>query len=279
MLEEAVSHLLQRQPHVLEADLLTDDVKRHVRKAVVHGAHGAHQHAAVADAGVEHAHGRRTGMQERELAGDPTCHLPFLAAGVDEQQIFLPVVEEAEVALRIAGLALRHDRRQRRRIGKPWLDPRLADALDDDGTRPLRWVGSHEVVDAVEGVGGDATATSQPRGELAVIDGAAPESRFRQPCLPAIVRDFLKEFLGVHRTPLLCFLRSVPSAPGSPARAMQNRKFLAFREPGRRTIVNHKLAHDVSGHNSGEWPNCNIQQCLSRAPPLPLAKETSNWVR
>ena len=34
MLEQAVRHLLQHQPHVLEADLLADDVERHRGKAV-----------------------------------------------------------------------------------------------------------------------------------------------------------------------------------------------------------------------------------------------------
>ena len=107
MLEEAVRHFLQRQPHVLEADFLADRVERHVREAVVHGAHHARQHRAVADAGVEHAHRRRTRMQMRKLFGDAVRHLPFLAAGIDEQQIFLPVVEEAEIALRIARLRRR----------------------------------------------------------------------------------------------------------------------------------------------------------------------------
>ena len=106
MLEEAVRHFLQRQPHVLEADFLADHVERHVGEAVVHRAHHARQHRAVADAGVEHANRRRARMQVRKLFGDAVRHFPFFAAGIDEQQIFLPVVEEAEIALRIgAGLA------------------------------------------------------------------------------------------------------------------------------------------------------------------------------
>ena len=43
------------EAHVLEADFLADDVERHGRKALVHRAHHARQHRAVADAGVEHA--------------------------------------------------------------------------------------------------------------------------------------------------------------------------------------------------------------------------------
>ena len=67
MLEEAVRHLLQGEADVLEADLLADHVERHVRKAVVHRAHHAQQHGAVADAGVEHAHRRRARMDVGEL--------------------------------------------------------------------------------------------------------------------------------------------------------------------------------------------------------------------
>jgi hypothetical protein len=53
-------------------------------------------------------------------------------------------------------------------------------------------------MDAVERVGGDAPAIAQPGGELAVIDGAAPEGRFGEAGLAAIVRDFLEQLLGVH---------------------------------------------------------------------------------
>ena len=67
MLEEAVGHLVEREPHVLEADLLADDVERHGREAVVHRAHHARQHGAVADAGIEDAHRRRARMDVGEL--------------------------------------------------------------------------------------------------------------------------------------------------------------------------------------------------------------------
>ena len=42
-------------------------------------------------------------------------------------------------------------------------------------------MGSHEAVDAVERIGRDAPAVAQPRGELAVVDGAAAEREFGQP--------------------------------------------------------------------------------------------------
>src|SRR5262245_1069520 len=38
----------------------------------------------------------------------------------------------------------------------------------------------------------------QPAGELAVIDGAAPEGRFRKSGLAAVVGNFLQQLLGVH---------------------------------------------------------------------------------
>jgi hypothetical protein len=50
---------------------------------------------------------------------------------------------------------------------------------------------SHETMNAIEGVGGDAAAIAKPCGKLAVIDGAASESRFGKSGLPTIVGDFL----------------------------------------------------------------------------------------
>ena len=70
-------------------------------------------------------------------------------------------------------------------------------------SRPMRLL-SHEAADAVERLGGDAAAVAQPRGELAVVDGAAAEGGFGKPGLPAIVGDFLQQLLGVHaKTPRL----------------------------------------------------------------------------
>ena len=126
------------------------------------------------------------GWMMRELFGDAVRDLPFLAAGVDEQQIFLPVVEEAEIALRIAVCGRRCGRQRRRRRGAG------RRAFDDRRAAALRRMRRHEAVDAVERVGGDAAAVAQPRRELAVIDGAPAEGRFRQPGLPAIVGDFLQ---------------------------------------------------------------------------------------
>jgi hypothetical protein len=99
--EEPVGHLLQRKPDVFETDLLAYNVERHGRRAVVHGAHHACKHGAVTDAGVKDAHGGRSRMDIGELQANALADHPFLAARVDEQQIFLPVVEEAEIALRV----------------------------------------------------------------------------------------------------------------------------------------------------------------------------------
>src|SRR5215475_2806853 len=127
------------------------------------------------------------GDLKRDAAGDH----PFFAAGIDEQQVLLPVVEEAEVAL---GIAFAGRRRYRRGNGRA----RLARALDDGRTRNRGAVGFHEAADAVERLGGDAAAVAQPRGELAVVDGAPAEGRFRKSAVPAIVGDFLQQVLRVH---------------------------------------------------------------------------------
>ena len=59
VLVEPVRHLVERQPHVLEADLFARQVERHRREAAVHIAHDARHDRAVAHAGIEHAQGRR----------------------------------------------------------------------------------------------------------------------------------------------------------------------------------------------------------------------------
>ncbi|MND09661.1 hypothetical protein D3C83_331730 [compost metagenome] len=53
MLDETIRQLVERQAHVLEADLLAHDQERHDRKAAVHGPHDVAQHRGVAHAGVE----------------------------------------------------------------------------------------------------------------------------------------------------------------------------------------------------------------------------------
>ena len=192
MLVEPVRHLLQREPDVLEADLLADDIERHVREAVVHRAHHPQHHRAVADAGIEHAHRRRPRMDVAELQRHAVRDHPFLAAGVDEQQILLPVVEEAEIALRVVarrGAAAGRGPTARAGGGRSMIEGRAL-------SRRRGCV--HEGADAVERVGRDPPAVAQPRRELAVVDGAAAEGRFGEPGLAAIVGDFLQQLLVVH---------------------------------------------------------------------------------
>src|SRR5579864_9242788 len=97
MLEEAVGHFFEREANILEADLLADDVRRNRGKALMHRAHDARQHGAVANACVEDPEAWRMRMDVRELERYAIRDHPFLAAGIDEEQIFLPVVVEAEI--------------------------------------------------------------------------------------------------------------------------------------------------------------------------------------
>ena len=154
MLDETVGHFLQTEPYVFEADLFADDVERHGRKTVVHRAHHARQHSAVAEAGVEHTHRRRARMNIGELEIDAVGDLPLLAAGVDEQQIFLPVVEEAEIALRVLAL----DGRLRQRFHRRHRG--LGCRVEQDAAARRRGAGiaRHEGADALQRIGGDAAA-------------------------------------------------------------------------------------------------------------------------
>ena len=107
MFEQAVRHLFQHQPHVLVADLLGDDVERHGRETRVQRPHHPRQHGAVADTGVEDPQRRRRRLQIAEFERNPVGDFGLLAAGRDEQQVFLPVVEEPETggAISVAAMA------------------------------------------------------------------------------------------------------------------------------------------------------------------------------
>ena len=58
----------------------------------------------------------------------------------------------------------------------------------------------HERADAVERVGGDASAVAQAARELAVVDRAASEGRFRDPGAPAVVGNLAQDGV-VHGAP------------------------------------------------------------------------------
>jgi hypothetical protein len=61
-------------------------------------------------------------------------------------------------------------------------------------------VAGHEGADALKRVGCDTAAIAQTAGELAVVDGASPECRLRQPALAAEFADLLEDLL-VHGVP------------------------------------------------------------------------------
>ncbi len=179
MLEQPVRHLVERQADVLEAELLARDIERHMRKAAVHRAHHPRQHGAVAEAGVEYPQRRRPRMDAGELQRHPLRDHPLLAAGVDEQQIFLPVLEKPEIA---AGVALlrRHLEAARRR-------------------HATRRRGRDIGLDTIQRIDGDSLALAQPMHQLAVIDRAAAESRFRHIGLAAELGDLAQDLVVFHR--------------------------------------------------------------------------------
>ena len=113
-------------------------------------------------------------------SADPLGDHPLLAAGVDEQQVFLPVLEEAEIA---AGIALfgRHLEAARRR-------------------QPARRGGRDIGLDAVQRVDGDALALAQAVHQLAVIDRPAAEGRFRHVGLAAELGDLAQDLVVLHGT-------------------------------------------------------------------------------
>ena len=78
----------------------------------MHRPHHPRQYSAVADAGVEDPKRRRRRLQIAEFERNPIADLGLLAAGRDEQEVFLAVVEEPEARRRdrmgaapLAGLA------------------------------------------------------------------------------------------------------------------------------------------------------------------------------
>jgi hypothetical protein len=87
----------------------------------MHGAHYMRENSAIAHAGVEDAQRRRIGAQVSQLFGGAFSNLPFFVASIDEGEVFLPVVEKPE-------RALRSDRRSALR-GHAF-SPGMADSMD-----------------------------------------------------------------------------------------------------------------------------------------------------
>ena len=160
---------------------------------------------------------------------DAARHHPLLRAGVHEQQILLPVVEETEVAQRVGWARRMRDRhrafRAHRRVQR-------GRALDHQRARErgLVAMARHEAADAVERLGGDAPAVAQAACELAVVDGAAAEGRFRQAHLTAEIGDFLQDDI-VHGGFLV-------------ARSLRALDEIVLPH---RALVNHKRSHQVRG--------------------------------
>ena len=214
MLEQPVGHLLQHQPHVLEADLLAHDVERHRREAVVHGAHGAREHRAVAHSGVEQAKRGRARVDIGELHPDALGDHPFLAAGGDEQQVFLAVVVEAEVVRRPGG-GLRNCEDK--------ADGRAVDR--GSGSRPIK---------------------ARTRSTVSVV--TRPPMRSRLTSLPSFTasRPKVDSAMRARRQNSAISCRSV-SLNGHTSQVF----CLAASEIRQRARVNHNRAHRQSGQGSG----------------------------
>ena len=205
MFVEAIRELLEREPHVLEADFLADDIEGHRGMARMHGAHHSGQHRAVADACIEQPQRRRARADVGEFHGDAVGDHPLLTAGVHEEQIFLAIVEEAEI--RLAGSRLRHGhQRPACRGGGVGCDrSRAQKAVGEPGSGPctsargLAPAGGHEGSKPRKRVDGDASAIAQAGHELAVIDGEAPESRLGKPSLATEIADLAQNLVRWHR--------------------------------------------------------------------------------
>ena len=195
MLAEAVGQLVEGQANVLEADLLADDMERHGRKPRMHGAHHPRQHRAVADAGIEQAEGRRSRPHVGQFLANAVGDHLLLAASGDEQQVFLAIVEEAEVAALILHAGRRQDRPVELVRGQPAAHDRAATAAGFG--RMGRHIGTHPLQRARR----DATAVAQACDQFAVVDGESPEGRFREPGLAAVFTDLTQQVAGFHRHP------------------------------------------------------------------------------
>ena len=118
-------------------------------------------------------------MNAGEFQRHPVRDHPLLAAGMDEQQVFLPVLEKPEIA---AGIAL---------LGRDFEAPRRRHAA--------RHRGGDIGLDPLQRVDGDALALAQTVHQLAVVDGAAAESRLRHIGLAAEFGNLAQDLVVFHR--------------------------------------------------------------------------------
>jgi len=128
---------------------------------------------------VEDPQRRRTGVDAGKLQRHPLRGNPLLAAGMDEQQVFLPVLEETEIA---AGIAL---------LGRDFKAARRR--------HPARHGGGDIGLDPIQRVDGDALALAQTVHQLAVVDGPAAERRLRHIGLTAELRNLAQYLIVFHR--------------------------------------------------------------------------------
>ena len=120
-----------------------------------------------------------------ELEPDALRHHVLLAAGVDEQQVLLPVVEEAEVLFRRAPIAA-----AAAASGAGTALARISGSSSGgESPAPAQAVLHHELVDPLQRLGRDARAVAQPRDELAVVHRATAEGGLGHAGAPAEVRD------------------------------------------------------------------------------------------
>jgi hypothetical protein len=96
VLEEPVRHLLEPEPDVLEADLLCDCDNGHRRMEPVYGAHESREDSSVAHAGVDQPDRRRDGGDLGQFLAGAVGDDRLLVRGVDEREVLLAVVVEAE---------------------------------------------------------------------------------------------------------------------------------------------------------------------------------------
>src|SRR5688572_28087332 len=96
MLEKTVGHLLESEAHVLAADFLGHHQLRYRRPGGMRAAHEPRQHGGITHAGVEHPQCGWCRADVAQLLRRAVRDLLLLVAGVDEGQVLLAIVVEAE---------------------------------------------------------------------------------------------------------------------------------------------------------------------------------------
>src|SRR5262249_27939715 len=103
-------------------------------------------------------------------------------------------------------------------------------------------------------------------GELAVVDRAQAEGRFRKSAVPAIVGDFLQQVLRVHGLDASTF-RSDLRAPRL-RDGLGGAQEPSHSEPSAPMSVNHKTSHFTGGMINGIIPNGEKGRYSLQTAPL-----------